>query len=128
MSSLRGTGHFGYYPGGHVEWGETIRAAAERECREECDDEFIFEKILYIRDFFDQEKEVHSVEFFILGKLKNDHADNSKDPAGRKSQILGWVEVEKIPADVYPQALGKKLPKDFKSGFADQPDYVGVIK
>lgn len=119
-----------FYPGGKVEFGETVKAAAEREAREECDDEFIFDKILYIRDFFggDQEQE-HSLELFILGKLKNNRIDNSKDPSRRrKFQSLSWFNLDNLPENLYPQNLSKKLADDFKAGFPREGEYVGVIK
>lgn len=118
---------FYFYPGGHVEHGETIRQAAERECREECNDEFIFKKILYIRDYFDKSKNEHALELFILGKLKNGKVDNSKDPSGRKTQRLDWVDIDKLPKNLFPKTLSKKLKQDYLKGFPAQGDYIGEI-
>lgn len=118
---------FYFYPGGHVEHGETIREAAGRECLEECNDEFIFKKILYIRDYFDKSKNEHALELFILGKLKNNRVDNSKDPSGRKTQSLEWFEVDNLPKNLFPKTLSKKLVIDFKKGFPNQGEYVGVM-
>lgn len=118
---------FYFYPGGHVEFGETIKQAAERECKEECDDDFIFDKILYIRDFFDPNGKIHSLELFVLGSLKNNRADNSKDPSGRKTQKLEWVNINNLPNNLFPKTLSKKLSEDFKNGFPSQGEYVGVI-
>lgn len=119
---------FYFYPGGHVEYGETILEAAKRECQEECDDEFIFKKILYIRDYFDKKKDEHALELFVLGKLKNGRSDNSKDPSGRKTQKLEWVDVgELTEKTVYPKTLSRKLRRDYQKGFPAQGEYVGVI-
>ncbi len=118
---------FYFYPGGHVEFGETIKEAAEREAQEECNDEFIFQKVLYIRDYFDKTKNEHALELFVLGKLKNNRADNSKDPSGRDTQKLIWTDINDLPENLYPKTLASKLVGDFKKDFPNQGEYIGVV-
>lgn len=117
-----------YYPGGHVEFGETLLEAAKRECLEECGTNFIFDKVLYIRDYFDKSKDEHALEIFMLGSLKDSSADNSKDPVGRKTQSLEWYKVDFLPKNLYPKALSKKLKEDYEKGFLNQGEYIGVIE
>lgn len=119
---------FYYYPGGHVEFGETILQSAERECMEECNDKFVFDKILYVRDYLNSDKSEQAIEFFILGTLKNGVADNSRDPAGRKTQSLVWFDINDLPKNLYPKTLSKKIAKDFKKDFPCQGEYLGAIK
>lgn len=119
---------FYFYPGGHVEFGETIKQAAEREAKEECNDQFVFKNILYIRDYFDNKKDEHALELYVLGKLRNNRADNSKDPSGRKTQSLEWFDINNLPLNLFPKTLSRKLRKDFRDGFTKQGEYMGVIE
>lgn len=69
------------------------------------------------------------LELFILGKLKDGRTDNSKDPSGRKTQKLEWVDIDKLPEiTVYPKTLSKKLRQDYQKGFPIQGEYIGVIE
>lgn len=126
---MRDAGHkIYYYPGGHVEFGETLVDAAKREGREECGSEFKFKKILYIRDYFSKTGNEHALEVFLLGKLSKVAVDNFKDPAGRKTQSLVWVDINRLPKNLYPKDLTPILKSDYKKDFPRQGVYVGPIR
>ncbi len=62
---------FYFYIGGHMEYGETVLEGCKREIIEECGEntEFSLQKVSYIRDFFDKEKDEQNLELFILGDI-----------------------------------------------------------
>lgn len=118
-----------FYPGGRVEDYETIKSAAEREMREELKAKFQLEKILYIREFIKPEDEEHSLELFILGKLVSHKFTKNKDnPDYKETHEYVWVDIDKLPTNLYPVTLTEKLVSDFHKGFPAQGEYLGAIK
>lgn len=119
-----------FYIGGKLEHGETVIEGATREVKEECDKtaKFAFNKILYVRDFIDKTKNIHSLELFILGDINKFHEiENKKDPQFNGRKWLKWIEIEKLPDNLYPTQLTKKLLMDYHNGFPNQGEYIGKI-
>jgi len=120
---------FYFYPGGRLEPYETIVQAAVREIREEIDREFHVQKVLYIREFINKEKQDHSIEFFILGSLDNptniDHNPNNPDP--KLNHQFKWIDIDNLPENVLPAQLTKKLQQDFHNNFANDTQYLGLL-
>jgi len=120
---------FYFYPGGRVENYETVKSAAEREMKEELDAKFTFKKILYIREFIKPDEEEHSLELFVLGGLESYEIKKSKDdPDYKESHEFVWVDIDKLPENLYPVTLTEKLASDFHEGFPNQGEYLGAIK
>ena len=117
-----------YYIGGKLEQGETILKGAEREIKEELgkDIKLEFKKILYIRDFLQAEKDEHSLELFILGDINRfKELEHYFDPEHGDKKWSTWLDINKLPDNLFPKALTKKLQEDFKNDFVNSGEYVG---
>lgn len=123
--------NFYHYFGGHLEYGETIKEACIRETKEECGDnvQFEFKKVLYIRDFIHPEKDIHSLELFILGDINRiEGLEKLPDPQHPDGSVwLTWLDINNLPDNLLPKILSVKLLKDFKDGFPQQGEYIGQI-
>lgn len=120
---------FYFYPGGRLEPYETIVQAAAREIREEIDRQFIFRKVLYIREFMKPETNDHSIEFFLLGELDNpnniDHNPSNPDP--KHNHQFVWMDLDTLPDNVLPVQLTKIIQTDFGDDFCAETKYLGVL-
>jgi ADP-ribose pyrophosphatase YjhB (NUDIX family) len=123
--------NFYFYIGGHLEYGETIIDACQREIIEECGDgvEFTFKKVLYIRDFILPEDNEHSVELFILGDInKFEELEKRLDPQHEDGSMWStWLDMGKLPDNLLPKALTPKLIADYKNNFPSTGEYVGKM-
>lgn len=119
---------FYFFIGGRLEYGETVEQGWIREVREELgeDAKFTFKKILYIRDFILPEQNEHSLELFILGDVNvGDEIEGRGDPEYQGKKWPTWIGLDKLPENLYPKPLVKKLLADYQSGFPNSGEYVG---
>lgn len=118
-----------FYIGGHLEFGETIKEGCEREVEEECGEgtKFELEKVLYVRDFFDPDNGEQNVELFILGHIdKFKEVENRLDPQHPEGHMwFTWQDMKKLPKNLFPKPLTKKLMSDYKKGFPNAGEYIG---
>ena len=121
---------FYFYIGGKIEFGETIKDACIREVQEECKANFTFKKIIYIRDFILPEIDEHSIEFFILGEVdKFEEIEGIKDEEFDGRHWQTWVDINKLSGiNIKPKTLTEKILANYKNGFSNDTEYVGVIE
>ena len=121
---------FYFYPGGQLEWGESIEEGWNREAKEELGDDvvFAFKKILYIRDFVHPKENEHSLELYVLGDInKFEEVEGRPDPEFNGRKWPTWVALNKLPKNLYPKNLSKKLVEDYKKGFPNSGEYIGKM-
>ena len=120
---------FYFYIGGKMEWGETIENACIREVREECNADFKFGKILYVRDYIKPDQDEHSIELYISGDIdKTGEAEGLRDQEFGGDHWQTWVDIDELDKlDVRPKAVVKQILKDNKSGFKQGAVYLGEI-
>jgi ADP-ribose pyrophosphatase YjhB (NUDIX family) len=117
-----------FFIGGRLNYGETIKEGWERELKEELGEDtiFTFKKVLYIRDFIIPEENEHSLELFILGDVnKSDDVEGRPDPEYGGKKWPTWKFLDKLPENLYPKPLGKKILEDYRLGFPNEGEYVG---
>lgn len=120
-----------FYIGGAVKYGETILEAAQREVKEECGDDvhFTFGKIVYVRDFIAPQLNEHSVELFIYGNINRFYGlEKRMDSEFGNTKWLSWVDLTKLPKNLYPMSLTDKLIKDINRNFPFFAKYLGKMK
>jgi len=118
-----------FYIGGKMKWGETIKNACIREVKEECDADFKFKKILYVRDYIKPEQDEHSVELYVLGDVdKMEEIEGLRDKEFGDDHWQAWVDLRDLgKIDVRPKELVKQILKDYKDGFRQGAMYLGEI-
>lgn len=117
-----------FYIGGKLDFGETVEEGCQREIKEELGEDVSFklEKILYIRDFLLPEENEHSLELFILGHInKFEEVEGKRDPQHDGHLWATWLDVNKLPDNLYPKPLTKKLIEDYKADFLREGEYIG---
>lgn len=121
---------FYFYIGGKMEFGETVRQACKREIKEECNAEFTFKKILYIRDYIRPEEDEHSLELFVLGDIdKFEELEGFPDPEFPENHYQTWVDVNKLSeTNVKPKNLTDRIIDDYKNRFPEGAVYLESIE
>lgn len=120
---------FYFFIGGKMEYRETLKEACIREVREECKANFIFNKIVYVRDYIKPEDEEHSLELFILGDIdKFEEVEGLVDEQFGENHYQTWLDLDRLEGyNIKPKNLVKKLLKDYKKGFKGSIDYLGEV-
>ena len=82
------------FPGGHLEYGESIEACARRELREETG--LVIDELRigpYTNDFFEKERKHYVTLFVIAGKTRGDVRNGEPD----KCERWDWFPWSRLP-------------------------------
>ena len=94
------------FPGGSVEFGETLRHALLREVKEEFDFEISIEQLLDVVDHLLPEENQHWVSPTFLCRVKSG-TPRIMEP--HKCDKIGWFGLNEIPEDMLTLASQKSL-------------------
>ncbi|HUC89083.1 MAG TPA: NUDIX domain-containing protein [Candidatus Paceibacterota bacterium] len=108
---LRKNDDFYCLPGGHLEYGESIKECMNREIIEELGISPQIGRLLYINNFIEETEQ--SMEFFFEATNAPDFLDTQKL---EKSHAFEIFEIRWITKDENVNILPEKIAEDFKNG------------
>ena len=119
---------FWFLPGGHMEATESLEAAAVRETLEETGLRTAPERLLYLREFVDDNLREHGIECYFLGRIVCETLLMGADPAFQDiSSVRGQVTRARWFARdalrdlvVYPDVLRDRLWEDLAVPLPDR--------
>lgn len=117
-------------PGGGLELEECAVDAVIREVREECCIDCTPGKLVYVREFIDEDNDRHYIELFFLAEASSNEIKTGIDPELEKQYImearfLGRNEIESTSINVFPEVLRDRFWGDLESGFSGHTVYLG---
>ena len=108
-----GHGRFCKLPGGGHQWGETMKEALIRECKEELNLDVNPTRLLFARDYIAKNHQqttdddvFHQAELMFECNVKDfSTLSIGSEPDGENQQIK-WIDLDKLPtSDFYPKAI-----------------------
>lgn len=108
-----GYGRFCKLPGGGHQWGETMKEALIRECKEELNLNVNPTRLLFARDYIAKNHQqttdddvFHQAELMFECNVKDfSTLSIGSEPDGENQQIK-WIDLDKLPtSDFYPKAI-----------------------
>jgi 8-oxo-dGTP pyrophosphatase MutT (NUDIX family) len=109
------------FPGGGQEPGETLAAAAQRECLEETGLAVAVDEMITVLEWLDQRHDTHAIEFYFKCRLLPDAAVAVAKP-DTNQEAVEWVPLANLrDIELKPNALREILlkPRNFQ--------YLGLV-
>jgi 8-oxo-dGTP diphosphatase len=110
VNSKYDDGEYYLFPGGGVEFGETIEEGAVRETFEETGFKVKIDKLIHINEFiYKEDWNKRSITVFFLASPEEEFLENISNDGG-KIKNIEWVEISKLKdLDIRPSILSKIL-------------------
>ncbi|MGV8086493.1 MAG: NUDIX domain-containing protein [Candidatus Woesearchaeota archaeon] len=101
------------FPGGGVEFGETIEEGAIRETLEETGIKVSIKKLVHVNEYiFKSDWTKRSIAMFFLSEKIGDNFNTLTNDNG-KIKSIEWVDIKKLDTiDIHPKILAELLMKN----------------
>jgi len=115
VNSKYNDGEYYLFPGGGVEFKETVEEGAIRETFEETGFKVTIDKLIHVNEFiYKEDWNKRSITFFFLASPKEESFENISNDGGKIKEVE-WVEISNLEdLDVRPAILAKILKESEK--------------